>query len=203
VMEGRTLAIAAFNTKLDDDFHIASDDPEERAHIAAAMEATAARIEGDMDPVAAASRMDTDEVVPLADVRTYLVAVAEMAWQSPRRVRNPRIWSLHDLVLLGKGGASVQAETASAAPVIEAPVDGLTPIRVATAGTFWRRPTPRDPAYADPGTVLTPAKTLGLIEVMKTFAPVNAGLNGVLERWAVEDGAAVEAGTVVAWVKRA
>jgi len=72
---------------------------------------------------------------------------------------------------------------------------------VATAGTFWRRATPRDPAYAEAGTVLTPGKTIGLIEVMKTFAPVQAGLAGVLERWVVADGTAVEMGTVIAWVK--
>ena len=201
VMEGRTLAIAAFNTKLDDNFEIASEDAEERAGIAAAMAETAARIESDMDPVASASRMDTDEVVPLAQLRAYLVAVAEMAWQSPRRVRNPRIWSLHDLVLLGRGSTAAQAESAQASAVVEAPVDGLTPVRVATAGTFWRRPTPRDPAYAEPGATLIPGKTIGLIEVMKTFAPVSAGISGVLERWTVADGAAVEAGTVVAWVK--
>lgn len=201
VMEGRTLAIAAFNTKLDDNFEIATDDPVERARIETAMEETAARIESDMDPVAAASRMDTDEVVPLADIRRYLEAVAEMAWQSPRRVRNPRIWSLHDLVLLGRGGGSTLAASAAAAAVVEAPVDGLTPVRVATAGTFWQRPTPRDPVYAEPGSALTPGRTIGLIEVMKTFAPVSAGVSGTLARWAVADGAAVEAGTVVAWVK--
>ncbi len=50
VMEGRTLAIAAFNTKLDDDFQIMTSDPAERAKIAAGMAETEARIEGDMDP---------------------------------------------------------------------------------------------------------------------------------------------------------
>ena len=55
VMEGRTLAIAAFNTRLDDNFEIATNDPEERAEIEAGMAATAARIEADMDPVRAAT----------------------------------------------------------------------------------------------------------------------------------------------------
>jgi 3-methylcrotonyl-CoA carboxylase beta subunit len=39
VMEGRTLAIAAYNTKLDDDFQIAVTDPAERAKIEAGHEA--------------------------------------------------------------------------------------------------------------------------------------------------------------------
>src|SRR5439155_8297728 len=44
VMEGRTLAIAAFNTRLDDSFEIIARDPSERARIAADMRETEARI---------------------------------------------------------------------------------------------------------------------------------------------------------------
>ncbi|MEO0601924.1 MAG: carboxyl transferase domain-containing protein, partial [Myxococcota bacterium] len=104
VMEGRTLAIAAYNSKLDDDFEIKSTDPAERAEIEKAMAATAARIETDMDPVRAASTMDTDEIVPLADLRDWLVALVQGAWQSLgyRRTKNPRIWSLHDLAALSR-----------------------------------------------------------------------------------------------------
>ena len=102
VMEGRTLAIAAFNTKLDDDFEIATEDPDEREQIAAGMQATEERIEGDMDPFKAAAQMDTDEIVALSELRPWLVALAEMAYQSTgyRRVKNPRIWSLHDIAAL-------------------------------------------------------------------------------------------------------
>jgi 3-methylcrotonyl-CoA carboxylase beta subunit len=102
VMEGRTLAIATYNSKLDDDFEIASQDPAERAAIAAGMTTTAARIEADMDPVDSASRMDTDEVVPVADLRRWLLVLVEAAWQANghRRTKNPRIWGLHDLEVL-------------------------------------------------------------------------------------------------------
>ena len=98
-MEGRTLAIAAFNTKLDDDFQIMSTDPAERAKIAAGMKETEARIEGDMDPFVAAKQLDTDEIVELGELRAYLSALVEMTYQNTgyRRVKNPRIWSMHDL----------------------------------------------------------------------------------------------------------
>lgn len=202
VMEGRTLAIAAFNTRLDDDFEIATSDPEERARIQRQMDETAARIEADMDPIGAAARMDTDEVVALGDLRGWLVRAVELAWQTPRRARNPRIWSLHDLAALTRpvaGRAEARAEAARG--VAEAPVEGLLPVRVGTDGTFWRRASPRDPPMLEPGAAVGPATAVGLIEVMKTFAPVRAGLDGVLERFAVEDGAAVGAGDVVAWVR--
>ena len=99
VMEGRTLAIATYRTKLDADFEIAATDPEERAKLEQAMKDTEARIEGDMDPYKAASQMDVDEIVRLRELRPWLVALVEMAYQATghRTVKNPRIWSLHDL----------------------------------------------------------------------------------------------------------
>jgi 3-methylcrotonyl-CoA carboxylase beta subunit len=102
VMDGRTLAIATYNSKLDDDFEIATTDPVERAEIEEGMRKTAARIEGDMDPVAAAARMDTDEIVALAELRDWLACLVECAWQNTgsRRTKNPRIWSMHDLEVL-------------------------------------------------------------------------------------------------------
>ncbi|MBX2801170.1 MAG: propionyl-CoA carboxylase [Myxococcales bacterium] len=102
VMEGRTLAIAAFNSKLDDDFEIRTTDPEERAQIEAGMAETAARIDRDMDPMRAASVMDTDEVVPVSQLRGWLECLVEAAWQQTgyRRTKNPRIWSLHEIEVL-------------------------------------------------------------------------------------------------------
>ena len=106
VMEGRTLAIAAYNTRLDDDFQIAAEDPEERAKIQQGMAAVEARIESDMDPYAAAARMDTDEIVAPSELRPWLECLVEAAYQAQgnRRVKNPRIWSLHDLDALTEPG---------------------------------------------------------------------------------------------------
>jgi 3-methylcrotonyl-CoA carboxylase beta subunit len=105
VMEGRTLAIGAFSTKLDDDFRIVADSEEERRQIETGMKAVEERIERDMEPIAAARQLDTDEVVLVSELRDRLVAWAEMTYQSPgvRRIKNPRIWSLHDLQILTEG----------------------------------------------------------------------------------------------------
>jgi 3-methylcrotonyl-CoA carboxylase beta subunit len=99
VMEGRTLAIATYNTKLDDDFNILATDPAERAKIESGMREVEARIERDMDPFVAARQMDTDEIVEVSSLRPWLAALVEMAYQSTgsRRIKNPRIWSMHDL----------------------------------------------------------------------------------------------------------
>jgi acetyl-CoA carboxylase carboxyltransferase component len=102
VMEGRTLAIGAFNTKLDDNFRIVSQDPAERAKVEAGMKAVEDRITRDMDPYKAAAQMDTDEIVSLGELRAYLEVLVEACYQSTgyRRVKNPRIWSIHDLAVL-------------------------------------------------------------------------------------------------------
>ncbi|HEY8432119.1 MAG TPA: carboxyl transferase domain-containing protein [Sandaracinaceae bacterium] len=105
VMEGRTLAIATYRTKLDDDFRIVTTDPEERRAIEEGMRSVEARIEKDMDPYVAARSQDTDEIVELGELRAWLEVLVEAAYQSIgyRRVKNPRIWSLHDLAEIAGG----------------------------------------------------------------------------------------------------
>jgi 3-methylcrotonyl-CoA carboxylase beta subunit len=104
VMEGRTLAIATYGSRLDDAFEIATEDPAERARIEEGMRAVEARIEGDMDPYKAASQMDTDEIVAMGELRGWLELFAETSYQAigHRRIKNPRIWSLHDVAALAR-----------------------------------------------------------------------------------------------------
>jgi 3-methylcrotonyl-CoA carboxylase beta subunit len=102
VMEGRTLAIGAYNTKLDDNFEVATGDADDAARVRAGMAEVERRIEADMDPVRSAAQRDIDEIVQPGELRLYLEAAVEMAYQSigHRRIKNPRIWSLHDLRVL-------------------------------------------------------------------------------------------------------
>jgi len=105
VMEGRTLAIATYNTKLDDDFEILTRDPDERARVEAGMKAVEARIEADMDPFVSARQMDTDEIIELGELRDYLAMLVEASHQTIgyRRIKNSRIWSMHDVEVLTRG----------------------------------------------------------------------------------------------------
>jgi acetyl-CoA carboxylase carboxyltransferase component len=105
VMEGRTLAIATYNTKLDDDFRIVARGDDERRTIEEGMRAVEERIEGDMDPYVAARQMDTDEIVELGDLRAWLEVLVESSYQAIgyRRVKNSRIWSMHDLAVIADG----------------------------------------------------------------------------------------------------
>lgn len=102
VMEGRTLAIGAYRTKLDDNFNIISKDKNEIETIKKGMSEVEDRITGDMDPILSARQLDTDEIVLFREIRPYLETMVEMSYQSIgyRRVKNPRIWSMHDLSAL-------------------------------------------------------------------------------------------------------
>jgi acetyl-CoA carboxylase carboxyltransferase component len=99
VMEGRTLSIGAFNTKLDDNFEVVAASAAEREKVREGMRGVEERIEREMDPVIAASQRDVDEIVTPAELRLYLEAAVSMAYQAVghRRIKNPRIWSMHDL----------------------------------------------------------------------------------------------------------
>jgi len=102
VMEGRTLAIGTYRTRLDDNFHIIAKNAPERAQTEEGMREVEARIEKDMDPYKSARQMDTDEIVAAHELRAYLATLVEMSYQGIgyRRVKNPRIWSMHDLQVL-------------------------------------------------------------------------------------------------------
>lgn len=192
VMEGRTLAIGAYNTKLDDDFQIVTKDPKERAEIEAGMKAVEQRITGDMDPYRSASQMDTDEIVAFHELRDYLVAMAEMCYQATgyRRVKNPRIWSLHDLEVITRGVVA-QAPQKAEQPTVakkdngkpaaeaEAPVpEGLLAVRAPTFGIFYRRASPDSPPYVEQGQKVERGAVVGLVEVMKCFHQIVLGGHG-------------------------
>jgi len=102
VMEGRTLAIGTYNARLDDDFNIIFTTQAEYEETRRGMEAVEARITAEMNPILTARQQDVDEIVMMSEVRSYLETIVEMSYQSIgyRRVKNPRIWSLHDLKVL-------------------------------------------------------------------------------------------------------
>jgi acetyl-CoA carboxylase carboxyltransferase component len=208
VMEGRTLAIATYNTKLDDDFRIETADPDERRAIERGMTEVEARIEGDMAPVVAASQMDTDEIVELHALRDWLVTLVEMTYQGTgqRRIKNCRIWSLHDLALLGAQGPSAARADAPGAALTQAAkspgdVEGLV-FRAPLAGRVYFRPSPDKPRFVEEGGVITRGTTVCMLEVMKTFNRIAYVGESLPERarvvgFLIADGADVELGTPI------
>jgi acetyl-CoA carboxylase biotin carboxyl carrier protein len=61
-------------------------------------------------------------------------------------------------------------------------------------GTFYRRPDPESDPYVEEGDSVSAGDTVGLIEVMKSFHEVKAGVDGTVSGFLVEDEEAVDAG---------
>lgn len=70
--------------------------------------------------------------------------------------------------------------------------DGLVAIRAPNLGTFYRAPKPGAAPYVELGQAIEPETEVCLIEVMKLFTPVKAGVRGKLVRICVEDGRMVD-----------
>ena len=91
----------------------------------------------------------------------------------------------------GSGAGSQQ--TPAAAP---AAPDGLA-LTAPLVGTFYRRPTPEDAPFVEPGQVVNPGDTVCLIEAMKVMNEIKAEFVGRLRTVMAEEGAPVEYGQVL------
>lgn len=75
--------------------------------------------------------------------------------------------------------------------------EGLVEVTAPTMGRFYSRPEPGVPPFVTAGTTVEPDATVGLIEVMKLFNSVSAGIAGTIEEICVEDAELVEYGQVL------
>lgn len=68
-------------------------------------------------------------------------------------------------------------------------------------GVFYRRPAPDQPEFVAPGDAVTADQTIGLVEVMKQFAEIKAGVDGTVTSFEVENEAVIGPGDVIAIVE--
>jgi len=87
------------------------------------------------------------------------------------------------------GSASVVKE--SRRGEIEIP-PGMVAVRAPNLGTFYRAPKPGAPPYVTIGETITPETELCLIEVMKLFTSVPAGVAGIVREVLAADAELVE-----------
>jgi acetyl-CoA carboxylase biotin carboxyl carrier protein len=93
---------------------------------------------------------------------------------------------------------SAPAPAPAAAPTEAAkPARGLLEIKSEAIGTFYSRPNPESEPYVKVGARVTPTTVVGLIEAMKMFNEITAGVSGVIAEVVVENQQAVEYGTVL------
>lgn len=93
--------------------------------------------------------------------------------------------------------APVQAPEAPVA----APQAGWKAITATTMGRFYGKPDPNSPPYVKLGDRVGAEDTVGLIEVMKLFNAIPAGISGTIAQVCVEDAEVVEFGQVLFYVQ--
>jgi acetyl-CoA carboxylase biotin carboxyl carrier protein len=93
--------------------------------------------------------------------------------------------------------------TTSSASVETAVPDGMIAVRAPNLGAFYRAPKPGAPAYIQIGQAVQADTEVCLIEVMKLFTPVRAGVAGVVREIRIEDGQMVEFGQLLVVVEPA
>ena len=72
--------------------------------------------------------------------------------------------------------------------------DGLVAVRAPMLGTFYRAPSPGEKPFVEVGDKISPNDTVCLVEVMKLFNSIKAGVAGTVVKILVENGAMVEHG---------
>jgi len=70
-------------------------------------------------------------------------------------------------------------------------------------GTFYRSPKPGSPPFVELGQAVEPQTELCLIEVMKLFTTLVAGVKGTVKRVCVQDAAMVEFGDILFYIEPA
>lgn len=87
--------------------------------------------------------------------------------------------------------ASAPQPAAASAPAAPK-ADNLITIKSPMIGTFYRRPSPDKPNFAEIGTEIVAGKTICIIEAMKLFNEIEAEISGTVVKILVEDNSPVE-----------
>jgi len=79
--------------------------------------------------------------------------------------------------------------------------EGMLPITAPLLGTFYVAPEPGAPPFVKVGQQITEDTTVGLIEVMKVFNSVRAGVKGTIVEVVAQNGQFIEFGQTLFIVK--
>lgn len=115
------------------------------------------------------------------------------------RARMPTAPALHPASAASASAAPAQAavsavvaETPATASDDQAIPPGMKVLRAPNLGTFYRSPKPGAPVYVEIGQHVEADTDVCLIEVMKLFTPVKAGMAGIVRKVLVSDTELVE-----------
>ena len=124
-----------------------------------------------------------EESVRLARIPHGGVAVAAPAYHpAPAQHAPPVAMPMHSPTEAATGG--------HAKPPADLPEGEI--VRSPMVGTFYASPAPDKPAFISVGQAVKAGDTLGIIEAMKMFNPIEADVGGVVQAILVESGQPIE-----------
>lgn len=145
---------------------------------------------------------DVQDIIKIIDGAEHLNEI-ELALGGFRLhiVRNPAgnssASSLHAAPLPRQAQAAPAKITPAAATGLISTADVVVPegviaIRAPMLGTFYRAPAPNEKPFVEVGQQVNADDTVCMIEVMKLFNSIRAGVNGTVTNILVENGGLVE-----------
>lgn len=109
-------------------------------------------------------------------------------------VSGPEKTSVQTPVAAAPAPEPAAAPAAPAAPVEEIDREGLAPVTAPMVGTFYAAPEPEAPPFTELGARVDEDDTVGLIETMKVYTSVRAGVTGTVKHLLVANAQFVEYG---------
>lgn len=99
--------------------------------------------------------------------------------------------------------ASSTPETAAppTPPPADAAEDGVAVVRSPMKGTFYRAPAPGEPPFREVGDRVGADDTVCLVEIMKLFNSIPAGVAGTVERFFVDNAEPVDLGQPIVSIR--
>ena len=79
--------------------------------------------------------------------------------------------------------------------------DGLVALEASVTSVFYRRPSPGDPCFVEEGDQVNEDTVVCLLEIMKCFRSISAGVKGKVEKIVADSGALIQKGGVVMLIR--
>jgi len=112
----------------------------------------------------------------------------------------PDVMAPHQLMA---GGERARAASAAAPPATEKPELNWVAVTAPNLGTFYRAAKPGAPPFVEIGQMVESETEICLIEVMKLFTTLKAGVKGIVKKVCVKDAAMVEFGEILFYIEPA
>lgn len=104
----------------------------------------------------------------------------------------PQVYNVAPAAAPVPAPAAAPVSAAPAAPAASASTDNYVTIKSPMIGTFYRRPSPDKPIFAEVGDEVAPGKVVCIIEAMKLFNEIESEVKGKIVKVLVEDASPVE-----------